>query len=279
MKQLIFVATLALATVAHAAENRNLLVSTSWLQRRLLDRNIVVLDVGDRAAYEKAHVPGARFVALSDLVTSIDGTQNELPAPAAIESVFRAAGVRERDRIIIYSRDLIAAARAFFTLDYAGHGDRAAILDGGFAKWTAEGRPVEQGWPAERKPGDFQVRSRPETIVRMTALKTLVNCADWLGSSFLVIDSRSKEQYDAGRIVCAKNIPWPENLTSGPTPTFQSSENLKTLYSSAGAADDANFVTYCNSGMQASVTYFVLRYLGRDVHLYDGSYSEWSKSQ
>lgn len=277
MKQLAALAALVFVFSAEAAENQNLLVTTTWLQQHLLDRTVAVLEIGDRAAYEEAHIPNARLVALSDLLKSVDGTANELPAAGEIEKVFRAAGITDRARIILYSREPIAAARAFFTLDYAGHGDRTAILDGGFAKWAGEGRRVEAGASPDVEPGDFQVRPRAEAVVRMAALKILVKCADSLGSNFVLIDTRSADQFDSGHIPCATNIPWQENLTAEHTPTFKSPAELKALYSGSGLAQNASVVTYCRTGMQASVTYFVLRYLGQDVHLYDGSYSEWSK--
>ena len=276
MRRLAILLSFLVSIGIYASENRDLLVSTAWLQQHLLDRSLVVLEIGDPGTYESAHIPRARFVALSDLVVDREDTANELPSSADIERAFRSAGVGDRARIILYSRDPIAATRAFFTLDYAGHGDRTAILDGGFAKWAAEGRRIESGPRKAAASSNFTVRPRAEVIVHLAALKTLVDCSDWLGAKFAVIDTRAPEQFQAGRILCATNIPWQENLTGGSTPTFKPAEELKALYSGGGIADDASVVTYCRTGMQASVTYFVLRYLGRDVHLYDGSFSEWS---
>ena len=77
----------------------------------------------------------------------------------------------------------------------------------------------------------------------------------------------------------AIDVPWHTNLTHTGVPVFKSREELQQLYRDAGVSDNAVIVTYCRTGMQASVTYFVLRYLGSDVHLYDGSYVEWSREE
>ncbi|HEX7679725.1 MAG TPA: rhodanese-like domain-containing protein [Thermoanaerobaculia bacterium] len=278
---------LFLALTVGAAEHPQMLVSTSWLNEHLYDRQVTILEVGDSATFEKSHILGARFVALADLLVQRDGIPNELPDPAALEKVFSQAGVPDHGRIVIYARDPIAAARTFFTLDYAGRSDDIAILDGGFARWTLENLPT--GYSKARfEPRAFVVRLRPEVVTRLTTMRVLADVAAQRPEEVALIDARSPEQFcgaesgegvaHPGHIAAAVNVPWNETFGGGQAALFRTADDLRDLYRRAGIADDASIITYCRTGMQASVTYFVLRYLGRDVHLYDGSYIEWSRT-
>jgi thiosulfate/3-mercaptopyruvate sulfurtransferase len=281
---------LIVSLILSAPLQAQLLVSTDWLQAHRHDKRTVIVEIGDRASYETQHIAGARFIALSDLLIERNGIPNELPEIPALERTFSAAGVGNHDRVILYSRDVIAAARAFFTLDYLGHGDSTSLLDGGFAKWTAENRAVEASAPMlVAKRADFQARPRVGTIARLKAMEVLVDCLPVLDGSWAIVDARSPEQFSgaepgtgikrAGHIQGALNVPWNENLTSSAAPVFRSREELEALYGDAGVSAKTSVVVYCRTGMQASVNYFVLRYLGRDVALYDASYIEWSRGQ
>ncbi|HEY6843289.1 MAG TPA: sulfurtransferase [Thermoanaerobaculia bacterium] len=271
-----------------ARVNTQLLVSTDWLQQHRLDRNVTIVEIGDRESFVSGHIAGARFVALRDLLIARDSIPNELPDAAALERTFATAGIPDRGRIILYSRDIIAAARAFFTLDYLGCGERTSILDGGYAKWSSEGRMIESGAPAVAAV-EFSARPRPEALVRLTALRTILYANELRQLPLSLIDARAPAEYlgaeagadirCAGHVPGAINIVWNENLTSGKTPVFRSIDDLRLLYEAAGVKDGDTIVVYCRTGMQACVDYFVLRYLGRDVHLYDGSYIEWSRDE
>src|ERR1019366_2826707 len=123
----------ALYVCAAPATRQDMLVSTDWLSKHLTDANVVVLQVSaNRNAYDAGHIPGARFVGLPELVVTRDGIPNELPPVADLKKVLEAAGVSDDSRIILYSDvSVLPATRAYFTLDYLGHGDQAALLDGG----------------------------------------------------------------------------------------------------------------------------------------------------
>ena len=272
------------AMQAAGAVNEQLLVSTEWLQQEMDAHRVTVVEIGDLPSYESGHIAGARFLALHQLVVARDSVPNELPDARGLEKTLRAAGIPDRGRIVLYARDVIDAARAFFTFDYLGAGDRVALLDGGFAKWTIENRPIEEGPPPAVPLSAFAALTHPEALVRLTAMRSVVAAAGFDPKSAVLIDARSPAQFlgaEAGAdIICpghipnAVNVPWNENLRNG---TFKPPEELEAIYLRAGIDDDATVVAYCRTGMQASVTYFVLRYLGHDVHLYDGSYFEWSR--
>ncbi len=273
-----------LALPLHALTVReDLLVSPDWLERHL--GNVAVLHIGDAAGYEAGHIPGAVLVETSSLLVQRGETPNELPPIDALERVFRAAGVGTRERIIVYGNDTILAARAWFTLDYLGQGSRTALLDGGLAKWKADGRATS----TERvspQPGRFEARAMPQTLVRIATMRELVRLRDQLGANLVLIDSRSPAQFSGkeagadvrrgGCIPGAVNIPYASNLDANGA--LLSVFELRTLYRQAGVTGESENVVYCRTGMQAAVTYFVLKYLGYDVALYDGSFLEWSNA-
>lgn len=263
----------------------DMLVSTDWLQRNRL--SVKLIEIGDRTTYEKAHIAGAVLVESHLLLTQIGDVPNELPALEVLEPLFMNAGVGPRGRIVLYSRDPILATRAWFTLDYLGCGDRTSILDGGFTKWLAEGRTTST--ETERpKPSTFQARLRPETLTRINAIRNLVRWRETLGSDFMLIDARSPAQFygeEAGAdILCrghipgAVNVPWSSNFTGGDAPVFLGADQLRTIYERAGVSATTANIIYCRTGMQASIDYFVLKYLGYDAILYDGSFIEWSNA-
>lgn len=274
---------LAILLLALPLSAQDLLVSTDWLQANL--PKVRVVDVGDRATYDAGHIPGAVLVELSSILTKIDSTPNELPPIDKLEAVFRGAGVGERQRIVLYSRDPINATRAWFTLDYLGHGFRTALLDGGFAKWKAEGRAVSTQ-PATPAASTFQAKVHLAALARLTAVHELVQSRGGFGSNLVLIDARPFEQFTGkeagldvkcpGHIPGAVNIPWSMNLTTGEPPVFRSVADLRAMYEDAGVTKTSANIVYCRTGMLASMTYFTLKYIGYDATLYDGSFIEWS---
>jgi thiosulfate/3-mercaptopyruvate sulfurtransferase len=278
------VLALLLALPAFAQNVRtNMLVSTDWLQSHL--GKVKVLHVGTPADYAEGHIPGAVLLDTASFLVERDGTPNEIPPIDKLEGAFRAAGIGLRGRIILYSNDPMYAARAWFTLDYLGNGDRAAILDGGFAKWKAETRRISRE-PVTPQAAEFEARTKPDTLVRLSKMSELVRRRDEVGPYLVLLDSRAPAQFSGeepgaqitrpGHIPGAVNVPSASHFAADGT--LRLPEELRALYRAAGVTKDSTNVTYCRSGMHASVSYFVLRYLGDDVMLYDGSYFEWSHS-
>ena len=117
-------------------------------------------------------------------------------------------------------------------------------------------------------------------------LKELVRNHKVLDSSLVVIDARPPQYFRgqepgsavarAGHIPGAVNVPWNENLTTGVVPRLLPELELRELYARAGVSAKSTNIVYCRTGVQASLSYFVLRYLGYNAALYDGSYVEWS---
>lgn len=279
-------ATFAIPAGTRAQEpriNPELLVSAEQLAGRLDDPSTVVLHVGrEPAGYEAGHVPGARFLPLGAIVVERDGVPNELPAVAHLDSVFESVGVSDGSRVVLYG-DLggLAAARAFFTLEYLGHRD-VALLDGGLETWKAEGRPTSTAaQTAMPTRGTLTPRPRPELVVS----------ADWLAARLndprvVLVDARPPAEFAGtepgggiarpGHIPGAANVFWRNALVSPERPVLRDPDALRAAFQAAGAAPGKTVVTYCRSGVQASHAYFVSRYLGYETKMYDGSFLDWS---
>ena len=276
---------LALLAVPLTAQTAHeMLVSTEWLGNH--PDGITIVEIGDRATYAAGHVPGAVLIETGELLSQQEGTPNELPSIEMLEAVLTRIGVGNRGRIILYSRDPILAVRAWFTLDYLGHGQRAAVLDGGFTRWVDEARPTSSAVPAMRSV-PFHANVDAAALTRIKAMKELVRDREVRSSSLVIIDARPPQQFSgaeagsavtrAGHIPGAVNVPWNENLTAGGVPRFLPESELRELYASAGVNAKSTNVVYCRTGMLSSLTYFALRYLGYDATMYDGSYLEWSR--
>ncbi len=264
-----------------------LIVTTGWLAKHLTDKNVFVLHVArERKAFDAGHIPGARFVNMADLLATRDGLANELPPIEQLQKLFEAVGIGDEGKIVLYGENNgLAAARAFFTLDYLGHSDRAALLDGGLEKWKAEKREVQTqaATPAMAK---FTPRPRPNVLVKLDAMRDLSwVAANVTNSNVSIIDARPEEQYvgaanaRTGHIPGSVNVFWMKHLTNANDLTLKPVSELQKMFAEAGLKPNQKVVTYCNTGMQASHAYFLLKYLGYDVSMYDASFSEWSKAE
>jgi thiosulfate/3-mercaptopyruvate sulfurtransferase len=272
------VVAVALAAAAAPATRPDMLVSTDWLSNHLKDSNLVLLHVSaDRKAYDAGHLPGARFVALSDLVVTRNGVPNELPEVPALKKLLESLGVSDNTRVILYGdASVLPATRAYFTLDYLGHGDRTALLNGGLEKWRSEGRTLTQDVPASAQ-GNLTPHLKPEIVMQFDAVQNATAQHGQPGVPAL-IDVRPPADYSGEKgahIPTAVNLNWMDTQVSKDDSTLKSEVDLRRMYEAIGIKGDRPVATYCNSGMQASQSYFTLKYLGYDVKMYDGSMSEW----
>jgi thiosulfate/3-mercaptopyruvate sulfurtransferase len=263
-----------------------MIVSTDWLAERL-DKDVVIVEVGAKSDYVAGHIPGARFLDTADILTTVNLVPNELRPVAELEEVFSALGIGNQARVVLYSRSPLLASRAWFTLDYLGQGHRVSLLDGGFAKWSAEAKPVVTAVPQFAAVA-FTATPNSACVTDSRGVKQLVRSRDKLGSSLLILDARPAVFYRgmsagngvsrAGHIPGAINLPWVSNLTSDrDNATFKSDDELIAMYSKLGVTRDTTVVAYCRTGVEASMNYFVLRYLGFDPILYDESFIVWSR--
>ena len=133
-----------------SAGNPGLVVSTQWLADHIKDPNVVLLHVGEkRSDFEKSHIPGARFLAFDDFMTGMEGMEglmHELQPVEQLKKAFEKVGIGNDTKVVIYTTDWYPmAGRAYYTLDYMGHGDKTSLLNGGMQQWEAEKRPIAKG--------------------------------------------------------------------------------------------------------------------------------------
>lgn len=253
-----------------------MLVSTTWLADHLNDPNVVVLHVTDSLSdYQRGHIPGARFLSMGKISINNGPVHVELPSVEVLQQTFGELGVGDNTRVILYATNWFPdAARAYYTLDFLGHGDKAALLDGGIEEWLAEQRPVTSDVP-KFSSATFTPHVHENVRALLAEVKNDVDAKPGEGTE-QIVDSRPSGRYEAGHLSGAANVYWQDTLVSEDRPVFLSPEKLRALYASRGIVPGKKIVTYCEVGLQASHGYFLAKYLGYDAAMYDGSYQEWS---
>jgi thiosulfate/3-mercaptopyruvate sulfurtransferase len=262
----------ASAMPADGAVHPEMIVSAKWLSEHLNDPKVIILHVDEkRAEYDKGHIPGARFLALEDFIVGEDA---ELPATEKLKDTFEKLGVNNDSRVVIYTTAWYPmAGRAFYTLDYLGHGDHTALLDGGIDEWQKENRQLSTD-AAKIIRGSFAPRVHPEVRAMMDEVKKL---SEQPTKTTLLVDSRPDKRYTDGHIAGAVHIYWQETLVDAKNnPVFLPPDKLKELFAARGIKPGEKLVTYCEIGLQASHNYFIARYLGYDAAMFDGSIHQWS---
>jgi thiosulfate/3-mercaptopyruvate sulfurtransferase len=172
------------------------------------------------------------------------------------------------------------AARLWWLLRYFGH-ERAAVLDGGLAKWRAEGQPLETETPAVPR-AQFTPRPQRGWVVDKEAVRRLVG-----DQGAVVLDARAAERYEGrlepvdarpGHIPGARSAPFVDNLNAEGAPAFKPPAALRQRFEALGVAPGKTVVAYCGSGVTACHSLLALHLAGYpDALLYEGSWSDWSR--
>lgn len=273
------------------------LVSPAWLAERLAKPALRIVDArfeirpgpsgvlepcAGRDDYAAAHVPGAVFVDLMGDLAHPDAPL-EILSPERFEALMGQLGIGNDTTVVVYdAAGGTWAARLWWALRYYGHDD-VRLLDGGFARWTAEDRPVEAD-AARPTPARFQARVRPELrVTRDEVLAAIpdtdVCIVDALPEPFFLGDAKLYPEHRAGHIPGAKNLPAPANLDPE-TSTLLSPEVLAERWAAAGVPSDKRVITYCGGGVFAAFSLFALHLLGHEnAALYDASWSEWGADE
>jgi thiosulfate/3-mercaptopyruvate sulfurtransferase len=283
-----FLAACNLVAVSAQSPRDTLVVSTSWLGAHLTDPNLVLLHLGVKTDYDTSHIPGARFITLNEVSvsdsTSETGLTLQMPAPEELRTRLEAIGISDTSRVVVsYGRDRIASAtRVLYTLDYAGLGKQASLLDGGVDAWVKEGRPMTADVSAVTVGKLATLRIQP-TVVDADFVKAQLG-----KPGVVVIDGRLPAFYNGeqtggspqrphrtGHITGAKNVPYTDTLDG--EQKLKPADALAAMFAGAGAKPGDTVVTYCHIGQQATAVAFAARTLGFKVVLYDGSFEDWSR--
>ena len=268
-----------------------MLVSTTWLAEHLAERDLRILESDeDVLLYHTGHIPGAQKI---DWHTDLnDPVQRDYVSPGQFQALLREKGIDESKTVVLYGdRNNWWATYALWVFRLFGFPEeRLRILDGGRAKWEAEGRPMvtdAPSFPATQ----YVARARDDRRIRAFKDDTLVHARAGLP----LVDVRSPDEYTGkkthmaeypqegvlrgGHIPGAVNVPWAKAANADGT--FKSAGELRKLYEEEqGLSKDRETIAYCRIGERSSHTWFVLTYLlGYDkVRNYDGSWTEWGNS-
>ena len=225
-----------------------------------------------RAAYEAGHIPGAVFVPVDEVLED-DGVASRLPEPGRLQALFRRLGVGQTRPVVVYDQTgATLATRVWWTLRALGHPD-VAVLDGGLDAWIAEGYPLSQEEP-HPPAGDWEARLQPGWLAHRQEVLRAVR-----EGSTLLVDTRSPDQFEAGHIPGAVNVPAAALREPGGR-GFLPPERLRQLLAARGLPPDPDrpVITYCRTGVSATAAAFHLRRLGWSrVAVYVGSWNEWSR--
>lgn len=270
------------------ADDPATLVSTAWLAAHLKDPDLRVLDASwylpdagrdARAEYGAAHIPGARFFDIDEISDQRSALPHMAPPVEKFMSRMRAMGVGDGHQVVIYDgAGLFSAARVWWLFRLMGKTD-VAVLDGGFPKWRAEGREIED-LPPVVKDRHMTVSRRNDLVrdVTQVAHASKLNQAE-------IIDARAPARFAgdvpeprpglrAGHIPGAKNVPFSAVLNADGT--MKAPADLRAVFEAAGVDLSRPAITSCGSGVTAAVLALALERIGhRNWSLYDGSWAEW----
>lgn len=276
------------------------LVTANWLADHLNDPGVAIVDIrgyvkttdvgpGQQVAeyigaideYQASHIPGSVFVNWTTDITDPNASvKAQIAPPARFAAEMGERGIGDdTDVVVVDHSGGHFATRLWWALKYYGH-DRAAVLDGGFNRWVAQGRPVtdELARPAAKT---FTPRERPELRVEVDDVLRVVNDID---HPELIVDARDRDQYTAtvrrgargGHITSAVHIPAKSLFnTDG---TWKSDRELQEILAAGGVAPGTKVMAYCNGGVTATAVLFALDRIGHaNWANYDGSWNEWGE--
>ena len=262
------------------------LVTTRWLADQLGAADLRVADCtwflptehrDARAEHDAAHIPGAVFLDLAEIVDKANPAPMMMPSPEKFASRISKLGIGDGCRVVLYDNSPHhTAARAWAMFRSFGIPD-VAILDGGLAKWRAEGRPLTDA-PSTPKPRHLTPRDCGIGVASQAEV------AAALADGTQVVDARSPSRF-AGEEpepragVVPGHMPGAVNLHYArlyrEDGTYKQGENLRAVLAEAGVDPERPIVTTCGSGVTASALAFALHLLGHEVPVYDGSWAEW----
>lgn len=271
-----------------AADDPKTLVSTEWLADHLKDPDLRVLDGSwflpdaardAKAEYKAAHIPGARFFDIDDVSDHRSELPHMVPPVEKFMSRMRKLGVGDGHQIVVYDAlGIFSAARVWWMFRLMGKTD-IAVLDGGFAKWQAEGRRIEDLPPV--------IRDRHMTVTRQNQMVkdvTQVASASKLGD-YTIVDARAPDRFAgqaperrdgmrSGHIPNARNVFYRDLLN--PDGTMKSPNVLRDVFRKGGVDLEKPAILSCGSGVTACILALAMERIGKTDHaVYDGSWSEW----
>lgn len=241
------------------------LISVEELAKSIKDPNIIVVDARPSADYLKTHIDGAINLDASSLSDN-SVVEGRLKPVSELAKIIGGAGLSTNKRVVIYCKTGVSAGRLYWVMKYMGF-NNISLLDGNMNAWFAARKPITKN-PKKLPPVSFTPSVNSSMLVDKSYVKSKLN-----SSGTIIIDSRKAEDYEAGHIGNAVNIP---------NDLIVNDSKLRPLSEVAAAfakiPKDKEVIVYCKTGATGSFTYFVLTSLLKygNVKLYAGSYMDWT---
>jgi thiosulfate/3-mercaptopyruvate sulfurtransferase len=281
-ERLLIVATLltGLPSLASAALS-DYFVKTEWLADHR--QQVVVLDTRQPPLFLLGHIEGAYNLPPSEYLETRNGVKSLVPTTTAFESLMEKYGITPETGVVIYAEDDNPyAARLAWTLRFHGH-NNALVLDGGYEKWSTEGRPTTLLPTTAATPSHYRVSQ--SGLARADSDYVLTQ----LGNPAVIIwDTRSPQEYDGskvradrgGHIPGATPLNWTELQTKiNGVHVLKSEPEIRALLTAHGITADHEIIAHCQTGIRSSYATLVLEGLGYgQVKNYDGSWIEWANN-
>ena len=269
----------------------NYLVEPEWLEPRLGQADIVVLDCtwfvpefdkSGRDEFRKSHIAGAQYVDLNDISDETSPYVNMLPPAAQLEAEIGKLGIGNDTTVVVYDANYVSA-RVWWMFRLFGH-DKVRILNGGFRRWVAEGRPVETGDPKPRAAAAFKAAKPAEQVAGWQQVLSAIE-----DGSASIVDARTPGRFTGelssgypgvagGHMPKAVNVAWSQLIEQSGQFRFVDTDEARRLFEAASVDLDKPVIATCGSGVTAAIIAFQLERMGKhDWHIYDASWHEWGQ--
>jgi len=263
------------------------LVSTDWLEERLEDKYLMILDIQPNVHdYIQEHIPGAVYMNEGLLRVALKGRPDVYVPPESIQSIFRRVGLKPDVPVVVYTGtgpfkgwgDGLEQTMVAYSLARFGHNE-VYILDGGIDKWKEEGRSLTKVFP-KVKESDFKVEVRREYFVEYEEFKAMKDRGD-----VILLDARPPNFYEGqgpwiklGHIPGAINLPWASLMDDKNKKLLKPDKEIQSIIKEHGITRDKTIICSCGTGREATNEFILFKwYLGYPkVKVYEGSFTEWT---
>jgi thiosulfate/3-mercaptopyruvate sulfurtransferase len=245
-------------------------VSTDWLQDHLTDPQVRVVFAGEREAYDRAHIPGARRLEHMETL----GPNHHLLGGQALVPVLEKAGAADGVRVVLYGDSPMVVGWVYMAFASLGHAADVALLDGNLELWRSEGHAVSATPVPPAAGGVLTVRAAADVAVDASWVRSHLQAPD-----VRVLDVRTTNEWNDGHLPGATLILWQDLFADQRTRKFKSPDELRAVFTRAGVKPGQEVVTYCAVGMRASLMYWAALAAGLPARVYVGSFEDWQRDK